>query len=202
MAVANRLRDLRQFRSARTAAHGDNSSRHGRHGPLVQVTDDAAQRRSHRGRQMREWGHGLFAQVAMVISCSHQACMAVIKVSRNPRQWFAKRSRGVRTAHAGPGDRRRWQTDGHPRPCVYRLHHSCFVPRPPFDVIAISSSGSSLHRSPSVRACARSRASSRRLHHARARSRPPPVALRDPTFATVGGRALLQDDDGEGQPPI
>lgn len=37
------------------------------------------------------WGRALLAQVAMVISCSHQARMAVIKVSKNPRERFAKK---------------------------------------------------------------------------------------------------------------
>lgn len=47
--------------------------------------------RSHCWRQMRVWGRVLLAQVAMVISCSHQARMAVIEVSKNPRERFAKR---------------------------------------------------------------------------------------------------------------
>lgn len=51
------------------------------------------------------------------------------------------------TAHAGPDN---W----HPRPCIITA-----CSRGPLDVIAISSSGSSRHRSTCVRACCRSRAS-------------------------------------------
>lgn len=59
----------------------------------------------------------------------------------------------------------------------------CIIPassRGPLDVIAISSSGSSLHGSTSVRACCRSRASCRRLHHVHKHRQ---LCCRDPLLA-------------------
>ncbi|KAJ4991073.1 hypothetical protein SVAN01_03423 [Stagonosporopsis vannaccii] len=92
--------------------------------------------------------------------------MAVIKVSRthdngSPRGFaeHEQRTQGRATDIVG-------RLTGIPGlACVV-----CIIPassRGPLDVIAISSSGSSLQRSPAVRACGRSRASTRRLHHAR-----------------------------------
>lgn len=101
------------------------------------------------------YGHILFTS-------GPHGCYQVSKPTRTVRQEVVRsseqRTQG-RTTHVVDS------LTGNPRPCVPRLHHCCCFPRP-LDVIAISSSGSSLHCSASVRACCRSRASSRGLHHA------------------------------------
>ena len=128
-------------------------------------------------------GGTLFAQVTMVISFSHQARMAVIK-SANPQERFAKRFCGTETAHAGPG--RLTSLAGRlaylDLACIV-----CIIPaasRGPVDVIAISASGS---LSTSVRAYCRSRASSRRLHHAHYYCQ---IRYRDAHRARICGRAF------------
>lgn len=153
--------------------------------------------RSNRWRQMLEWGRALLAQVAMVISCSHQACMAVIKVSKIPRGRFAQRFQAKNSARRAGANCHRWQTGKHPRSCVQRLHHSCFFPRPP------SMSSQSPHLE--------SRCIAQRLF-ARTAARVHPAANCITLASTAGraavilcsqrssGRALWRGDDGK-EPP-
>jgi len=165
--------------------------------PLVQVTDDAAQ---------QPWA--LDAWVGARLVCT--SCHGHILFTSITPAWLLSKSAKTHDSGSPRGlteqeqrtQERRWQTGGQPRPCVHLLHHSCFVPRPPRChrniLIWIFAGSPAVCSRVRPLACILSQIASR----SRARSRPLPVGLRDVAFATIFGRALLRDDDGEAQPLI
>ncbi len=214
------IQDLRQFRSTSIAT--DSSARCSAHelhqrpvvtGARLEVMEGG------RGEGGGEWGHGLRAQAVMVISCSHQARMVVIKSQQRPVgmvrqeavQSKEQRTQGRTTDIAG---RQRkagegWDTltsiPGHTCiVCVVCI--VCIVcivtgsvPRNPLDVIAMSSSGI-LAASPNVCSCSCPRLFALACILTQIASKAATTAsgcCRDPPLATIGGRALLRDDDSD-----
>lgn len=188
MVVANHLRNLRQFRSMSTATT-TGSERHQQWYCCCAATAGA--------RCVSGGAH-----------CLHKSLWSYL-VHIRPAWLLSKSAKPIRTVRQEVSAEQEQRTQGRATDIAGRLTGIpglacivCIIPassRGPFDVIAVSSSGSSLYRSRSVRACCRSRASSRRLHHAHDHRQ---SWCRDPLNARISGRALLRGDDGEEQPSL
>ncbi|KAF9698257.1 hypothetical protein EKO04_003438 [Ascochyta lentis] len=173
--VANGPRDMRRFRS--TSEHCG----HSRYLPPTtnpNAEDDAVHCCHYRyWRQSRGVG-APSAQVAMAhghifFTSGPPGCY---QVSQTHKNGSPRGCAGRQTAHAGPDN----GLSGIPGlACIVCIMAASS--RGPLHVIAISSSGSSLRRSPNgrllARAAARVRASSRTLHHARSQPGPPLSSL-------------------------
>lgn len=113
------------------------------------------------------------ARVGACIACTR--CHGHILFTSGPHGCYQSQQKPTRTVRQEVSAEHEQHTQGRATDIVGTLAGIpglacivCIIPacsRGPLDVIAISSSGSSLHRSTSVRVCSRSRASCCRLHH-------------------------------------